>query len=135
MEHTNHNEGSAAATFDHIRAGSQNLVLGVHRQLGEVKAAVEKGEFVTASTVVGQLNSLLQPLALAEQTLGFLGRGRIIEGAAIVEGMELVDIGKIEELVPCERCLGAHREATLTGGGTIQIWDTNVYVVAEESVE
>jgi hypothetical protein len=120
---------SAAETFDNIRAGSQNLLLNLHSRLGAIKDCFDRGEFQGALQEINTLSQLTQPIAMAEQVLGFMGKGKIVPGENIVEGMTLLHIGKITEITAHDDC---ERVATLENGSFVALQDRCDFVVADE---
>jgi hypothetical protein len=126
--------GSAAASFDQIREGSQRLLLTMHAKMAQIKEALDNGEFSLAHQQLMGAAGMLHPLAMAEQILGFMGKGHITRAEDLAIGMELVNMGKIIDFVEreCSGCAGTERFAHLDSGGFVSLEPGNEYVVADE---
>jgi hypothetical protein len=126
-------ENSASKTFDHIRAGSQNLLLTLRGKLVDIQGHLEKGEFQAAQQHARRFGELLEPLAMAEQVLGFMGQGRIISAENIETGMVLLNIGRITgiDVRPWEGGL-EERVAELVDGRYVLLRDGYEFVVAKD---
>jgi hypothetical protein len=129
-------QGSAAKTFDQIRAGSQTLLLSLFAKLAGIREILEAGEFNRAAQEMARISQLLQPLAMAEQVLGYMGQGRIISGENIDVGMELLNIGKIVDIEEgeCDDCAGVKRIAELEDGRSVILEHGIEFVIADDSI-
>jgi hypothetical protein len=91
---------------------------------------MDSGEFAKAAKETVRMAGLLQQLASAEQVLGYIGKGSIVNGADLEIGMQIVGIGTVAELYEedCEGCGGRHPMARTTGGEELPLDDAQFVV-------
>lgn len=95
---------SAAQTLDRVRQGGNLLIVTAHQRLGEVKVALEHGDFRLAMNLIASLQEKCAMLAQAEVALGQFSKAHIVKCVDIEAGMVLPEIGEVQEVDVCGAC-------------------------------
>lgn len=109
MDTHHEHDKSPSHTLDQIREGGVKVLAIAHSRLGEVEAALDRGEFGEALSRTQDLLAKLSALASAEAALGAMAHMEIVRAEDVTTGM-FVHHGPVTDVE-------IQRTACASGGG------------------
>jgi hypothetical protein len=119
-----------------ITQGAQHLVVIARQRVAQMLDALDAGDFRRAIQHLNEAESLLTPLATAQQYIAIADGNRLVRASELEVGMVLTQVGQIESVDKDAQCTGCgnHHILVKVGGIDNELSfhrDQELYVVRE----